>query len=206
VYPAILRSIHFFEQHGRANAMHLRVTQAAAPVSVRPSQIPQPAIPVIPGIPAILGIPAMPEISIPELPRTPSFKRRTVRRINDGTSSTIIVNESPSTPLPSRIRALLHQGMVTIEVSGYSGRLTETVDARRALIRSRWADVARIAFDQESGVIRVPVRKRFELDTATTKKELEKVGFEIGAITFQPIGAEDTSNVAEEPDDIDVVD
>ena len=196
VYPAILRSIHFFEQHGRATAMHLRITQAAAPVSVRPSQIPQPEIP------------ALPEISIPDLPRpsTPRVKRFNVRTVNEGTSSTIIVNDSPSTQSPFHLRALLHQGMVTIEVSGYSGRLTHKTDARRALIRSRWADFARIEFDQESGVIRVPVRKRFDVNTEAAKKDLEEVGFEIGAITFKPIGAEEASNVAEEPEDIEAID
>jgi hypothetical protein len=71
--------------------------------------------------------------------------------------------------------------------------------ARRALIRSRWADLIQLEIDEEAGTIKVPVRKNVEIDSEAAKEALENVGFEIGAITFKPIGAEDESETAEEP-------
>jgi dienelactone hydrolase len=179
VLPAMMRSISFFEQQGRASGLGQRITQAVAPLRIAPDQILRPEPPILPDI----SLPDPIRRSIPTLRR-------------------------PNLPTPSRpsLRAtfpLLHQGMVTIEVTGYSGRRIELVDARRALLRHRWADQARIEYDEVERVIRVPVRSRVKLNTDNTKLELEKVGFEIGEITFTPNGEVDDSQVAEETEDPD---
>jgi hypothetical protein len=186
----MMRSISFFEQQGRASGLGQRITQAVAPLRIAPDQILRPEPPILPEI-SLPDPPILPDISLPDPIRRsiPTLRR-------------------PNLPTPSRssLRAtfpLLHQGMVTIEVTGYSGRRIELVDARRALLRHRWADQARIEYDEVERVIRVPVRSRVKLNTDNTKLELEKVGFEIGEITFTPNGEVDDSQVTEESEDPD---
>jgi len=182
VLPAMLRSINFFEQQGRAGDTRIRISRVAAPSGLLRDRIPHREMPTVPAIPVV------PELTIPELPPRPEAP--TIRHADFSTRQ-----ERPSFRTAST--SAIHQGTLTIEVTGYSGRFIESVDARRALIRCRWADHGRIEFDKEAGVIRVPVRKHFELNTEAAKEYLEKVGFETGAITFKPIGTVDESKVAE---------
>ena len=215
VRPAMQFSIGFFRQIGLASGKQPPVGRAAGLRVLPPNilspdaSIPKPPVPSQP----------TPDELVPRIPRrrAPDDGHATGRvprpNLPGGPDSSVPDFPRPSIPTPSRrsfptptrspVPSARHQGILTFEVIGYSGRSRQMFAARRALIRSRWADSFRLEIDEEAGTISVPVRKNLEMNTETAKEALEKVGFEIGTITFKPIGAEDESKAAEDSEDIE---
>ncbi len=198
VRPALMRSIGFFRQQGFASGKPPPLSPATAPRAVPPRPTPDELAPRFPGRRAPDDGNATGRTARPEIPGRPDFS------IPDFPHPSIPTPSRPNFPTPTRpsLRtgpSSRHQGILTLEVTGYSGRSPQMFSARRALIRSRWADLIQLEIDEEAGTIKVPVRKNVEIDSEAAKEALENVGFEIGAITFKPIGAEDESETAEEP-------
>jgi len=196
VHPAILRTIEFFRQFGTTNgyppAAPPNLTLRAAPPENSPPEfsIPEPSTPLqlTPPDPVTPPTPVTPPIPVPTIP-VPSSPDFGIGGPPAGPRRGPSNVPFPGRPnFPTRpggpISNLLHQGVVTFEVLEYSERRPQRISVITALTRQRWADVGRIEIDEAAGVIRVPARKRQEVDTAAAKVALEEAGFTIGNATF----------------------
>ncbi len=173
VRPAISRSIVFFRQHGSRPGQPVPSRVQPSPPRAMPPEFSSPAF--TPPEP-----PKMPDLSTPRMPIPPAgIPGRTGGVPNRGAP------RRPQFPTMPPAPPGMHQGIVTFEVVDYSGRVPQMISARRALIRSPWADTARITIDESAGTITVPARRRLDVKTEQARQELERVGFTIGTATFR---------------------
>lgn len=191
VEPAIRRSIIFFRQSGLTSGLRRPAlpiaTPRAAPPEISPPDFSLPEIPEIPAPSAPTQSQIAPGFPTPE---TPDFSPPEFPRPSNPIPGrpNIPTPRRPSLPRGPMSR---HLGVVTFEISDYTGRLPQKMSAQHALIRFPWADLSRIEFDEEARVIRVPVRRGPSMNTGAAKTSLEQAGFKIGATTFKPNDTED---------------
>ncbi len=198
VRPAMLRSITFFRQIGLTTGLQRPPSLAAMPrPAPHPSLPPDSAMRPDPAALPDVSIPTMPESPDPTagLPRFPTPLRPNTPRPVTPRPDTA----RPTLPRPARPNGPpgFHQGVVTFEVLDYSGRFPQAMSARRALIRSPWADIGRIEIDEAAGRITIPARKHLPVSTAEAKQALEELGFSIGTTTFEPHNAGADSKAAD---------